>query len=128
MESSSTNIELEPLQNYAQHNTNVKQFDDDLEQLLHFEADADSSSESKRPVVGLSKGQSSVAKATFNMTKTIVGAGVFGLPFTFHKAGFFTVFILIIVMAIFINWTLQVLLRVWIPLSYDSNVLFIRLG
>ncbi len=113
MESSSTNIELEPLQNYTQHNSNLKQFDEDLEQLLQFEADADSSSESIRPVVGLSKGQSSVAKATFNMTKTIVGAGVFGLPFTFQKAGFFTVFILIIVMAFFINWTLQVLLRVW---------------
>ena len=55
-------------------------------------------------------GSSTVLKASFNMTKTIVGAGVFGLPNTFQKAGFMTVTVLIIAMAFFVNWTLQVLL------------------
>ncbi|KAJ3333799.1 hypothetical protein HDU91_002847, partial [Kappamyces sp. JEL0680] len=64
--------------------------------------------------------KSSVAKAAFNMTKTIVGAGVFGLPATFQKAGFVLVIFLIVVMALFIYWTLQVLLAAGLDAGVTS--------
>jgi solute carrier family 38 (sodium-coupled neutral amino acid transporter), member 11 len=71
-------------------------FTEPLEQELH---------------TNLHEGNSSVAEATFNMTKTIVGAGIFGLPLAYEKAGFITVTVLIVALAFIIQWTLTTLLR-----------------
>jgi hypothetical protein len=85
-------IELAPLRNQPGPSVNYPEIDADLEHLLTFDrqptvGEDDAASESKAPGTNGPHGQSSVAKAAFNMTKTIVGAGVFGLPFTFQKAG-----------------------------------------
>ena len=113
-------IELAPLQSHQQQNQiNYDQLDADLEYLLLQEDIPSDADTSKPPLKESNKGQSSVAKATFNMTKTIVGAGVFGIPLTFQKAGFFTAVVLIILMAFYINWTLQVLLRAGLQAKVD---------
>jgi amino acid permease len=73
-------------------------------------------------------GQSSVFGATVNMSKTIVGAGVFGLPMAYNRAGFVSVTILIIIMAFFISWTLTTLLRAGLrckTIGYHELVIYI---
>ena len=90
-------IQLAPLRNQPGPSINYPELDADLEHLLTFDHQAshegggggeeDSTIGSKAIGTAGPHGQSSVAKAAFNMTKTIVGAGVFGLPFTFQKAG-----------------------------------------
>lgn len=62
-------------------------------------------------VVEGSHGDSKVGGAVFNMTKTIVGAGIFGLPLAYQKAGFVTVTILVVVLAAIIHWTVITLLK-----------------
>lgn len=56
-------------------------------------------------------GKSTVGQAAFNMAKTIVGAGVFGLPTVYQKTGFVTVTVLIVGLVFLVYWTLLVLLR-----------------
>lgn len=58
----------------------------------------------------LKGGASTTFGAAFNMTKTIVGAGIFGLPLAYQNAGFITSTILIILLGLLVKWTLKVLL------------------
>ena len=64
--------------------------------------------------------KSSTLNATFNMSKTIVGAGVFGIPNIIQKSGFFCVVLLIVLMAFLISWTLTVLLNAGLSARADS--------
>ncbi|TPX58232.1 hypothetical protein PhCBS80983_g03265 [Powellomyces hirtus] len=57
------------------------------------------------------EGKSGIGGAAFNMSKTIVGAGVFGLPAAIHKSGFVTCIVLLIVLAIVVDWTILTLIR-----------------
>ena len=56
------------------------------------------------------KGTSTISKAIFNTSKTIIGAGIFSLPRAYQNGGFVTVSILIVAVAALIYYTLTVLL------------------
>jgi sodium-coupled neutral amino acid transporter 11 len=56
------------------------------------------------------EGGSSIFKATLNFVNSIVGAGVIGLAFALHEAGFWMGILLITVLAIVVDWTVNLLI------------------
>ncbi|KAJ1720707.1 hypothetical protein LPJ53_004686 [Coemansia erecta] len=51
----------------------------------------------------------SMVSSFFNLTNAIVGAGVIGLPYAMQQAGLVVGIIMIIVLAMLVDWTLQIL-------------------
>lgn len=91
----------------------------DIDDIVKTEQDFEEDGE-KDQVIPHEKGESTVFQASFNMTKTIVGAGVFGLPIAYQKTGFVTVTVLIVVLGILISWTLSVLLHAGLKAKHPS--------
>ncbi|KAJ2513308.1 hypothetical protein GGH20_005154, partial [Coemansia sp. RSA 1937] len=54
-------------------------------------------------------GGASMISSFFNLTNAIVGAGVIGLPYAIRQAGFIIGVLMIIVLALLVDWTLRVL-------------------
>ncbi|KAI9089431.1 transmembrane amino acid transporter protein-domain-containing protein [Phlyctochytrium arcticum] len=53
---------------------------------------------------------SGVLDATFNFTNSIIGAGIIGLPYAFHQAGFITGTFLLILLTYVVDWTVRLLI------------------
>ncbi|KAJ2993467.1 hypothetical protein HDV02_002410 [Globomyces sp. JEL0801] len=64
--------------------------------------------------------QSTIGQATFNMGKTMVGAGVFGFPLAYAKTGFVTVTIMVVILACLIHWTIQTLIKSAIKINVKT--------
>ncbi|KAJ2306078.1 hypothetical protein IWW55_001621 [Coemansia sp. RSA 2706] len=55
------------------------------------------------------KSGASMIASFFNLTNAIVGAGVIGLPYAMRQAGFLIGTVMVIVLALLVDWTLRVL-------------------
>jgi sodium-coupled neutral amino acid transporter 11 len=53
--------------------------------------------------------RSSLIAASMNFTNSIVGAGIIGLPYAFLQAGFFSGLILLILLTILVDFTVNLL-------------------
>lgn len=61
--------------------------------------------------IAAEEGSSSLAEAIFNLSKTIIGAGIFSLPSALNEGGFFVSLFLIIFMGYVVDWTATTLVR-----------------
>lgn len=53
----------------------------------------------------------SVPAAIFNLSKTVIGAGIFTMPSAFNDGGFFFSLIMILLMSYVVCWTMQLLVK-----------------
>lgn len=64
---------------------------------------------------------SSLPQASFNYINSIVGSGVIGIPYAFHRAGFGLGFLLLILVAYITDYSLILMVSVLVVLVNRSN-------
>ena len=60
---------------------------------------------------GSTRGRSSVMEAVFNLTNSIIGAGIIGMPYAVREAGFCAGVLLIVLMGYLTDYSLRLLIR-----------------
>lgn len=125
MENNSLHIE--------QYNSQHQQMQNQQQQFLqqdHRQAEQHhTSTEDQQHLPASNEPLSSLPQASFNYINSIVGSGVIGIPYAFHRAGFGLGFLLLILVAYITDYSLILMVRITkqiIPTNLPFYFLYLR--
>jgi sodium-coupled neutral amino acid transporter 11 len=72
-------------------------------------------------IISESESQSTILGATFNMSKTIVGSGIFAFPLAYQRAGLFAATFLILAILTVMSWTTGLIVSLGISQKVYSS-------